>query len=151
MDYKIEKIQTDDQPVFCIRTTCRVDELPQIIGKSYGQIMQVLAKYGEQASGAPYVAYFNMDMQALQVELGFPVSKPLAAQGEVVPGSIPGGTKLTTLYTGPYDKMVPAYEQLGQYAKDNGFEPNGVAYEYYLTGPETPIDQHQTRIVFPLK
>jgi effector-binding domain-containing protein len=151
MEYRIERIHTDDQPVLCIRTTCKVEELPQLIGSAYGKIMQVLAQQNQQASGAPYVAYFNMDMQALQVEMGFPVAQALPGQGDVIAGVIPGGLKLTTMYTGPYEKMVPAYDQLVEYAKANSLEPTGTSYEYYFTGPETPIEQHQTQIVFPIK
>lgn len=47
--------------------------------------------------------------------------------------------------------MEPAYEQLNQYAKTHGMEPAGTAYEYYLTGPEVPPEQAQTRIVLPMK
>jgi effector-binding domain-containing protein len=151
MEYKIELIQTEDQPTLCIRATTRVQDLPPLIGKSYGQIMETAGKSGINLTGAPYVAYFNMNMEDLQVEMGFPVDKTYEAVDNVVSGVIPGGKKITTLYTGPYEQMVPAYEQLSQWAKNHNQEPTGVAYEYYLNGPETPPEQLQTRIVFPIK
>jgi effector-binding domain-containing protein len=151
MEYQIELIQTEEQPTLCIQVTTRVEELPQLIGKSYGRIMEVAGKHGINLIGAPYVAYFNMDMENLQVEMGFPVDKIIEAEDNVVAGVIPAGKKLATLYTGPYEKMVPAYEQLTQWAKDHNQEPTGVSYEYYLNGPETPPELLQTRIVFPLK
>lgn len=151
MQTQIEVIQTEDQPTLCIHKTCRVEELPQIIGPAYGQIVGVMASQGEQPSIPPYVAYFNMDMQALQVEIGFPVSKPLTAQGDVEAGVIPGGKSVACLYTGPYSEMEPAYAQMSVYAAENHYEPTGVAYEYYLNGPETPPAELQTRIVLPLK
>jgi effector-binding domain-containing protein len=151
MEYKIELIQTEDQPTICIRTTTRVENLPPLIGNSYCQIMEIAGKNGINLTGAPYIAYFNMDMENLQVEMGFPVDKTYEAMDNVVAGVIPAGKKITTLYTGPYEQMVPAYEQLTQWAKDHSQDPTGVSYEYYLNGPETPPEQLQTRIVFPIK
>jgi effector-binding domain-containing protein len=151
MDLEINEYRSADQPVLCIRTTCKVEDLPTLIGASYGRIMEVLSRTGQQLAGEPYVAYFNLDMKALEVEMGFPVAQNGAGDGDVVAGFIPGGMKVSALYTGPYQQMAPAYDQLTRYAQEHGYEPTGVAYEHYLNGPETPPEQLQTRIVFPLK
>jgi effector-binding domain-containing protein len=151
MEQVCEVFETKEQPVLCIQKTTRVEDLPQLIGQSYGAIMQVMAERGVELAGEPYVAYFNMDMQNLQVELGFPVSAVAEGKGEVIAGVIPGGKKATTLYVGPYQKMAPAYETLTQFTKDQNLVPTGVAYEHYLNGPETPPEELKTRIVFPVK
>jgi effector-binding domain-containing protein len=90
-------------------------------------------------------------MQNLDIELGFPVSRELPANGEIKPSHLPAGPAARTTFTGPYEKMAPAYEGLGKFVTDNGREATGVSIEYYLTGPETPPEQQITRIVFPLK
>ncbi len=151
MKSSIEVVQTESQPILCIHKTCRVEELPLIIGPAYGQIIGIMAKQGEQPSSAPYVAYFNMDMQALQVEIGFPVSKDLQSDGDVEAGVIPAGKSIACLYTGPYSEMAPAYDNMGKFAAENKYELTGVAYEYYLNGPESPPAELQTRIVMPIK
>lgn len=134
-----------------IRTRTRMEDLPALIGKSYGAIMQYLGELGVNINQEPFVIYYNLDMQNLDVELGFPVSKELPARGEIKPSSLPAGPAARTLYTGAYSDMGPAYEELNKFIKDAGREPTGIAMEYYLTGPETPMEKHQTRIVFPLK
>lgn len=140
------------QPVLSIRTHSRVEDLPILIGKSYEEIMVYLQELGGQPAGVPFVAYYNLDMQNLDIEIGFPVAKALAGKGEVQPSEIPEGLFATTLYTGPYDQMPPAYEALTEFVKANGYEPTGVAYEYYLNGPaDTSPEGLQTRILFPLK
>lgn len=151
MNQTCEILETQDQPVLCIRTRAKVEELPNLIGQSYGAIMQVMAEQGVQLSGEPYVAYYNMDMQNLDVEFGFPVTAEAKGKEPVVPGVIPGGKKATTLYVGPYQEMAPAYTALTKFVQDQGFEPTGVAYEHYLNGPETPPAELKTRIIFPLK
>ncbi len=134
-----------------IRTRTKVEDLPVLIGQSYGAIMQYMGELGEPVNQEPFVIYYNLDMQNLDVELGFPVSKTLPVKGEIKPSSLPAGPAARTTFTGPYSDMGPAYEELNAFIKDNGREPTGVAMEYYLTGPDTPPEQHKTRIVFPLK
>jgi effector-binding domain-containing protein len=151
MEQICEWIETKDQPVLCIRTTARAEELPQLIGQSYGTIMQVMAEKGLQYSGEPYVAYYNLDMQNLDVEMGFPLAESAEGKGEVKPGVIPAGKKATTLYVGPYPEMSRAYEALTKFVQEQGLEPTGVAYEHYLNGPDTPPAELKTRIVFPVK
>jgi effector-binding domain-containing protein len=151
MSYPCEIKDQPPQPALTIRTRSSVQNLPAVIGKSFGSIMQYLTSIGEQPAGMPYVAYFNMDMQDLDLELGFPVSKPILGKGEIQSGEMPSGKVATTLYTGAYDKMVPAYDALTQYVKDQGYEPTGVSYEFYFDPPETPPEKTRTLILFPLK
>ncbi len=120
MEHICEWVETQDQPVLCIRVNTRVEELPQLIGKSYETIMQVMAENGIQLSGEPYVAYFNLDMENLDVEMGFPVATTGDGKGEVKPGVIPGGRKATTLFVGPYPEMASAYEALTKFVAEQG-------------------------------
>lgn len=151
MEHICEWVESIEQPVLSIRTHARVEELPQLIGKSYEAIMQVMNEKGIYPSGEPYVAYFNLDMKNLDVEMGFPVATAGEGKGDVKPGVIPGGRKAATLYVGPYPEMTSAYEALTTFVEEQGYKPTGVAYEHYLTGPDTPPAEHKTRIVFPIK
>lgn len=151
MEQICEWLETIDQPVLCIRKTVRAEELPQVIGQSYGTIMQMMAEKGLQYSGEPYVAYYNLDMQNLDVEMGFPLAESAEGDDEVKLGVIPAGKKATTLYVGPYTEMTMAYDALTKFVQEQGFEPTGIAYEHYLNGPETPPAELKTRIVFPVK
>jgi len=93
-----------------------------------------------------------MDMQDLDVEIGFPVSKSLPSKHDIKASEIPGGQVATCLHTGPYSKIEPAYNALSQWMKENGYEATGVAYEMYLDDPaETPPQELKTQILFPLQ
>jgi effector-binding domain-containing protein len=125
--------------------------LPEIFGKTFADIAQYLAAIKEEPVGSPYAAYYNMDMQNLDVEIGFPVSKPLPSKGEIQPGQIPAGKFAACLYTGPYGDIEPAYTALSAWIKEQGHVVTGVAYELYLNDPgHTPPQQLQTQILFPL-
>jgi len=149
--FQIEMIDLSEQPVLSIRCRTRVEALPSLIGESFHAIMQYLENSGGQSSGAPYVAYYNMDMQNLDVEIGFPVPMVYPGSGEIAYSVIPGGKAVACLYKGPYSEMAPAYDDMNRWIAENSFEATGVAYEYYYTGPEIPEQEHLTRIVLPLK
>jgi len=103
MSYKCEVKKQVAQPTLTIRTKASVQELPLILGNSYGIITQYLGELGEAPVGAPFVAYYNMDMQNLDIEIGFPVSKKLPDKGDIKPGEIPAGNFAICLHTGPYE------------------------------------------------
>lgn len=151
MNYKCELKQQPAQPALTIRTRAAVQDLPAVFGKAYGAIMQYLGELHEQPAGMPFAAYYNMDMQNLDIEIGFPVARKLAGKGEVQASEFPGGKLASVLHIGPYDQVGPAYDALMQWIKAQGYEATGVAYELYYSGPETPPQEIKTEIVFPLK
>jgi effector-binding domain-containing protein len=85
MNYICELFEQQEQPVVSIRTRTAVGNLPLALGKAYGSLMQYLAEAAEQPSGAPYVAYYNMDMRDLDIDVGFPVSRSLPGKDDVKP------------------------------------------------------------------
>ncbi|HZY42650.1 MAG TPA: GyrI-like domain-containing protein, partial [Anaerolineae bacterium] len=134
-----------------VRTRAAAGQLPQLFGQTYGVIMQYLGELGEQPVGMSFAAYYNMDMQDLDIEIGFPVSRPLPDRGNIHSGALPAGPIAVTMHIGPYDTVGPAYEALTHYAQANGYAPSGVAYEFYFSDPQTPPEQIQTQVMFPLQ
>jgi effector-binding domain-containing protein len=114
--------------------------------------MQYAGGHGLAPAGPPFVGYHNMDMQDLDLEIGFPFSERLSGEGEVQSGALPGGKAAECLHVGPYDKIAAAYEALQKWLEANGQSPTGIAYEFYLNDPQTtPPEKLETRVVFPLK
>jgi effector-binding domain-containing protein len=152
MSYKCEIKEQSTQPALSIRTRTSVEHLPQVFGDAFGAIAQYLGELGEQPAGPPFAAYYNMDMQDLDVEIGVLVTKSLPGKDDIKAGEIPGGQVATCLHTGPYSEIEPAYNALSQWMKENGYEATGVAYEMYLNDPaETPPQELKTQILFPLQ
>ena len=152
MAYQCEVREQPAQPALSIRTRTSVQDLPGVIGKAYGAIAQYVGGLGEAPVGPPFAAYYNMDMQDLDVEMGFPVSRQMAGQGEIKASQIPGGKAATCLHTGPYGDMGPAYQALADWIKEQGYESTGVNYEIYLNDPtHTPPQELKTLLLFPLK
>ncbi len=152
MSLKIELTDEAEQPVLSVRTRTTAAGLQQEMGKAFGAVMGYLAEIMEQAAGVPFAVYYNLEMEDLDVEMGFPVAKPLAGKGNVKPSSIPAGKRASCVFKGPYTQMAPAYESLTKWVAENGHTPTGVCYEFYLNSPmEVPESELMTKIVFPLK
>ncbi|MGB7875640.1 MAG: GyrI-like domain-containing protein [Anaerolineales bacterium] len=152
MDFQCEIKEQAAQPTLSIRTRTPIDRLPGLLGESYGRIAGYLAELGEEPAGPPFAAFYNMDMHDLDVEIGFQVAKPLSGRNNIQASQVPGGKLGLALHTGRYADIAPTYDALTQYVKEQGYEPTGVSYEFYLNDPgETPQEKLQTQVIFPLK
>jgi effector-binding domain-containing protein len=152
MSYQCELVNRTVQPSLAIRTRTAVQNLPQVLGQAYGAILQYAGRLGVQPCGAPFVAYHSMDMQDLDIEIGFPFAQELTGHGAIQAGEIPGGKAVTCMHIGPYDQVAGAYDALQKWFGASSYIPTGVAYEFYLNDPQTtPPSDLQTQVVFPLK
>src|SRR5512135_616558 len=109
MQYPCELTERSAQPVLSIRTRTAVQNLPQVLGQSYGAIAQYLGQMGQQPAGDPFVIYYNMDMQDLDIEVGFPAPGKLPGKDSVQASEIPAGKVVSCLHVGPYDQCAAAY------------------------------------------
>lgn len=152
MNYNIELKERKAQPVLSVRRTTSVGSLPEEIGKAYNSIIQYLNELGEQPVEAAFTAYYNMDMEHLDVEMGFPVSRRLEGKGEIKANEIPGGRYAECMYKGPYAEMGPVYEEMNKWIAEKSLEATGTAYEFYYNSPmDVPESELLTKVVFPLK
>ena len=142
--------QKREQPILSIRTRTQVSKLPMLIGESYGKMSAYLKETGQLLADVPFVAYHNMDMQDLDVEMGFPISEPLPGQNDIKAGSIPAGKFVFCMYRGSYSEIEPTYNEMVKWIEDNGYKADGVSYEYYYNGPEFPESEALTMIVMPV-
>jgi hypothetical protein len=90
MPYECQLLQKTAQPALVVRTRAPVFMLGKAIGKALAAIQAYLEQQNEQPAGAPFVMYHNTNMFALDVEIGFPVKRPLKGIGEIQPTEVPG-------------------------------------------------------------
>jgi effector-binding domain-containing protein len=140
-----------EQPTYAIRTVTKVESLPQLIGESYGKIVLALQEFGEMMTDVPFVCYHNLDMQNLDVEIGFPISRTLPIKDGIKPGVIPEGYSIFCMYRGPYGEIEPVYNDMAKWIEENGYEALGSAYEFYFNGPGFPESELLTKVVMPVK
>lgn len=148
----MELRNTDELATIAARVVVPVEKLSEAMGSTYGKIMEYLGLHGIQASGPPFAVYHNMDMTALDVEIGIPVPAPVEGSGDLTPGTIRGGRAAVGTHTGPYDTIGDTYGALTAFMEEKGLEMDSFSYEFYLNDPrEVPPDELKTEIFFPIK
>jgi effector-binding domain-containing protein len=146
-----EVLDKNEQLAISIRTRTSVENLPLVIGESYEKMFAYLKESGGFLAEFPYVAYYNMDMSDLDVEIGVPVSKSLPVKDNVKPSVIPGGKVVCCMYRGPYHETEQVYHDMVKWIQENGFKMSGSAYEYYYNSPcEFPENELLTMIAMPI-
>lgn len=62
-----------------------------MIGVEYEKIYAYMLEVGAVPSDAPFLAYFNMDVNDLDVEIGLPVAKEVLGMDQIKGSEIPEG------------------------------------------------------------
>jgi effector-binding domain-containing protein len=152
MTHQCELVELEAQPTLVVRSRAGVERLPQVLGPAWGRIMAVAGAAGAEPTNPPYVAYHNMDMHDLDLEIGFTFERPLAGGGDVQAGETVAGKAVACVHEGPYDRLRDTYRAMEDWMAERGLRHAGAPYEFYLNDPEdTPTSELQTRIVMPVQ
>ena len=147
----IAVFQQLEQNTLCIPATARVQDLPKLIGESYAKLARHLESLGALMADVPFVAFHNMDMQRLEVEIGFVVPAPLPGKDDIQPRRIAACKAAVCMYRGPYREVEPVYHEMARWISQQGYQLAGGSYEYYYNSPNVPESDLLTKIVLPLK
>jgi effector-binding domain-containing protein len=135
MDLNCEVVEMPGGPSLCVHTRAPAEDLPKTFEAGFTAIAAYLGELGETPTGPPFTFYFNMDMEDLEIEFGFPVSKELPGKANIQPGKAPAGRAATCLHIGPYAELPSTYGRLMEWVQNEGLEPTGVMCEQYLNSP----------------
>ena len=130
-------------------TTLTVAEIGPWLANTYGVVEKVMTEQGMAPAGPPFARYHRLADDEFLVEAGFPVDGAVHPADGVRASRLPGGPVATTVHTGPYEEMAPAYDVLYSWIGDHGGTPLGDAWECYLDGPDQDPATVRTEIVQP--
>ncbi len=148
---KINLIEQPEQHVLSIRTFINFDDYPRVAAKAYGKIMDYIIQNDLLPSGGPFVCYHNADLKNLDVEMGFPVAKPVSGEGEVLGYTILHRKVVSGISLGPYEDTDPLMMEIIQWMAEHGYEQQGGIYNYYLNDDDRPTCELLTQIIMPIK
>lgn len=152
--------QLAPQPVLSIRATIRTADLGETVGNRIAALKDYLRRRGLQPSGPPFARYHTFSESETDFELGVPVAEPVAGEGGIAAGELPGGWVITTWHIGPHDKLGDAYARIDAWLQAQGRAPDGPPWEAYhwlalgqyddsLTLPDS--SGWRTQLVQPIK
>ena len=155
----VELQQLEPQPILSIRGTIQVADLGGAMGDRLGALSSYLQQSGAQAAGPPFVRYYTFGETETDFELGVPLSEPVAGEGRVSTGRLPGGHAVATWHVGAHDKLGEAYARIDAWLKEHDREPDGPLREVYywidLSQDKDPSTWNsssgRTQLVQPIK
>jgi len=118
---------------------------------SFDKIAKYLESINELSSGAPIVCFHNMDLENLDVEIGFPVAYPISGKDDITANVIPSQKVVSTIDLGAYEKQDPTLEEIFAWIQGNGYEMKGEIYYQYLNDTERPECELLTMMIVPVK
>ena len=153
MPYEIEEKEVEPQPMVSIRATCRAAEIGPTLQEILPEVFTYVMRMGAVPSGPPFTRFHSYDKGYADIESGIPVAQPVEGEGRISAGELPGGTVVSTVHTGPYDKLPEAHDALHTWMREKHKESAGAQWEYYLTDPGEQPDSTklQTELVWPIR
>jgi effector-binding domain-containing protein len=155
MTYEIHLRETKPQPAAAARGRAPWADLGPFIGSALMEVFKVAGAQGARFAGPAYGIYYSANGSEAEVDLevGMPVDGPIEPDGRVIATTIPGGMSATTVHSGRYEEVAPAYRALGEWVQEHGHETAGPPREIYLVGPEQVQDPGalRTEIVWPIR
>lgn len=145
--------QRTEQPTAGVRRRVPFAELPAFFARAFEEALAAIRDQGRFPAGPPFGKYYGMPTDTVDVEAGFPVSAPITAAGDVVPGTLPAGSIAEATHVGPYDTLQQTYDELLRHIADAGMTPANVMWESYLSDPATQPDPAtwRTQVCWPVE
>ncbi|MCC0632709.1 GyrI-like domain-containing protein [Clostridioides sp. ZZV15-6388] len=156
---RISNITMAEQPEYCIlairKTIDFMVEFSEFSQQSFRKISNYLEEKGILSAGAPIVCFHNMDLEKLDVEVGFPVTNHsvfnhMDTENEILQKIVPTQKIITAIDLGPYELQDPTLEELFLWAKDRGYELHGDIYYQYLNDLNRPESEYLTKMMLPI-
>ena len=137
---KPQIVQTAVQLTAIIHLTIPRQEIRNVMGPGYRELMAAVAAQGIAAAGPWFTYHLRMDPDTFDFEIGVPVTAPIAAAGRVRAGQLPAATVARTVYHGAFEGLGPAWGEFGDWITANGHTPGPDLWECYIAGPESNPD-----------
>jgi effector-binding domain-containing protein len=132
--------QTAAQPTAIIRFTIPRDEIQNVMGPGYQELMATVAAQGVAPAGPWFTHHLRMDSEVFDFELGVPISAPIAAAGRVEAGQLPATRVARTVYHGGYEGLGGAWAEFDAWLAAEGHTPAPNLWESFVAGPESNSD-----------
>lgn len=139
------------QPVVSIRKRGPMNNLPQMMHEAFEAVGAYVARIHAPIVGGTFALYHSLDMQNLDVEIGYPVKSPVPGEGMIQCRVIPAVQVAICLYKGPYDGLPTAHEMMQKWMAEQDIRPGPTLFEWYLNHPaEVKPEEALTKIAWVL-
>jgi effector-binding domain-containing protein len=104
------------------------------------EISAALQAAGVTRTGPWIMHLLRWPTDTFDVDVCFPIDKPLPQSGRVATVEIPAAEVLRTIHHGNYDGLPQAWQDFTDWISARGFQTRGDAFEVYTVGPKDNAD-----------
>jgi effector-binding domain-containing protein len=133
-------IETTAQEAAVIRLTVPRSAMMQQFSPAVGELLAELRAQGIEPVGGVFAHHLQMSPDTFDFELGIQVTTPVRANGRVQRGALPAARVARTVYSGPYEGLPGAWNELMAWMGANGLTPAEDLWELYAVGPQSSPD-----------
>ncbi len=149
--YTVREVEVRAQPALVIRSAVPPSEVAQTLGSSIPKVLKFVEARGGSLAGPPITRYLSQSSELFEIEVGFPLTSPLAGEGEIVAIELPGGKAALTNHFGSYQRLGEGHRAIIEWVMANQKSIAGPPWEVYLSDPSsTPEEELVTRIFYPI-
>jgi effector-binding domain-containing protein len=148
-----EIVTLDEVHTAHVRKRVRMAEISKEMATLLPAVMNHVRAQGVQPAGPPYSRYWSMPGEEIDIEVGFPVARPLPETDTIKAGKLPGGRTISTWHVGPYHEMGRTWQSAMAWMNENKLTGRGAPWEVYWTDPglEPDSSKWRTQILLPVQ
>jgi effector-binding domain-containing protein len=135
---EVKVVEVNSQMAIGIKVESGMENMSEMMGSSFGKLMDYIGKSGAQPAGMPFAIWYQwQDSAKFIYECAIPVASKLKGEGDIRFFNTYRGKAVTAEHWGNYDTSGNSWEAVMKYVEDNKLEANGDPYEVYVTDPAT--------------
>lgn len=148
---KITLKQLPETNVLSIRKTIDFfKEYSDFMENAGREILALIEGKNILPSSGPIVCFHNIELETLDVEIGYEIALPVEPEGDVTEHILPSRIVATTIDRGPYEKQDATLDELIKWIPENGFAADGGIFYHYLNDEEQPENEYLTEMYIPV-
>lgn len=154
MPYQIELTELPPVTAVSHRAHATLGTVAAVFERGFGLTMGAVGASGAPVTGVPFAVFHDIidEETSGDVEICVPVPPgTTVASDDVNVVELPAVTVASTVHTGPYMEVSPAYHALATWIREHGHSHAGPPRESYLNDPtQVPEEELLTRIDMPV-
>ncbi len=135
----------DPQPVASIRAKVPRSDVARAAAEALPEIVAHVTEAGAHTVGGPFCRYHSESGEEVDLEVGIPVTEPIAPSGRIAGSELPGGRVAMTWHLGPYDRLGTVRDELRRWIEERRLAARGGVWEIYWSDPGRDRDPKSWR------
>lgn len=117
---------------------------------SFDCILEELKRQDVLVSDGPLVCFHNVNLNELDVEVGFPITKDITIPSNMNLKHLSDLRVITAIDLGPYEMQDSTLEELFNYIRNENYEMTGEIIYQYLNETTYPAGVYLTKMMIPI-